>query len=346
MAGFDVSKGWVILVPPGPGVKKASEDAARCIGLLRKQAGLSPAFPALADASGAAPDASVPVIVLNNEQGPAERNGFSWRAGTERVEIYGESGRGLCNGIYSFLAALGMRWPGPGKELLPPLPPCADKPAVYPLESPGASEPSRFEGGGPEKAPWKRYLIDRKNPFLKSAGKREALIAWVARNRYDALAFPLKAAGRYAKPAGEYALAAEAGGWELSLLLPRRLFLFHRDCFRMEDGKRRKDSNFCPTNPDTIRILKREAKKYFRACRGVRVFHLWPDKGNEKTWCSCPACRAFTPAEQNRIALSAAADALSELGGGGSISYYEIPGEGGDIPLRPNLFRIERMPNT
>ncbi|MDR2618793.1 MAG: DUF4838 domain-containing protein [Treponema sp.] len=343
MADFDVSKGWVILLPQDPGVKKAAEDAARCIGLLRKQAGLSSPPPALADASGPAPPPSVPVIVLNSEQGPAEQNGFSWRAGPERVEIYGESSRGLCNGIYSFLAALGIRWPEPGKELLPP---CADKPAVYPLASPGASEPSRFYGTGPEKAPWKRYVIDRKNPFLKSAGKREALIAWAARNRCDALVFPLKTAGKYSKSAGEYALAAEAGGWELSLLLPRRLFLFHSECFRMEDGRRRKEINFCPTNPATLRILKKEAKKYFRNGRNLRIFHLWPDRGNEKTWCSCPACRAFSPAEQNRIAVSAAADALLESGFTGFISYYEAPGEGGDIPLRPNLFRMERMPET
>jgi hypothetical protein len=343
MASFDVSKGWVILVPPGPGVKKVSEDAARCIGLLRKQAGLSLPPPVLADASGPAPPLSVPVIVLNSEQGPVERNGFSWRAGPDRVEIYGESSRGLCNGVYSFLAALGMRWPGPGKELLPP---CADKPAVYTLASPGACEPSRFYGTGPEKAPWKRYVIDRKNPFLGSPGKREALIAWAARNRYDALVFSLKAAGKYTKSAGEYALAAEAGGWELSLLLPRRFFLFHRDCFRMEDGKRRKEINFCPTNPVTLRIIKREAKKYFQKRRNVRIFHLWPDRGNEKTWCSCPACRAFSPAEQNRIAVSAVADALSESGVTGLISCYEPLGEGGDIPLRPNIFRIERMPET
>jgi hypothetical protein len=343
MIGFDVSKGWVILAPLGiPGAKKSAGDMARCIGLLRKQAGLSPAPLAVADASGGAPSEQTPVVVLNGEEGRPERNGFTWRAGTERVEIYGESGRGLCKGIYSFLSALGIRWPGLGKELLP-FPP-ADKTAVYPLSSSGVCESSLLEGGGP--GIWRRFVIHRKAPLPASAGKREALIAWAARNRYDALVFPLEKAGKFFKSAEEYALEVEAGGWELSLLLPRRLFIFRRDCFRMEDGKRRKDFNFCPTNPDTIRILKREAKKYFRACRGVRVFHLWPDRGNERTWCSCPACRAFTPAEQNRIAVSAAADALSELGGEGVISYYEVPGEGGDIPLRPNLFKMEKMPET
>jgi hypothetical protein len=313
---------------------------ARCIGLLRKRAGLPLAAPVLADASGNAPPEKTPIVVLNGGEDSPERNGFTWRAGTERVEIYGESGRGLCNGIYSFLSALGIRWPEPGKELLPSPP--ADKSAVYPLASPDVYEPSRSEGAGARR----RFVIGRKEPLPGSSGKCEDLFAWAARNKYDAVVFPLAAAGKFVRPAQEYALAVEAGGWELSLLLPRRLFLFHRDCFRMEDGKRRKNFNFCPTSPDTIRIIKKEAKKYFYACRDIRVFHLWPDRGNEKTWCSCPACRAFTPAEQNRIAVNTAADAFSELGGEGFISYHESPGEGGDIPLRPNLFRMETLPDT
>jgi hypothetical protein len=108
----------------------------------------------------------------------------------------------------------------------------------------------------------------------------------------------------------------------------------------MEEGKRKRKYNFCPTNPDTMRIIQSEGKKYFRAAGDISVFHLWPDK--DAVWCSCPTCRAFTPAEQNRIAVNAAADALASVTPGAFISYREDPGEGGDIPMRPNLFRIEQ----
>jgi hypothetical protein len=112
----------------------------------------------------------------------------------------------------------------------------------------------------------------------------------------------------------------------------------------MEGGKRQKRINFCPTNPDTIKIIKTEAEKYFRLSKIVKIFHLWPDEGEENSWCSCPSCRAFTPAEQNRIAVNAAADALSAVNSSASISFYESSGEGGDIPLRPNLLRLEKLP--
>lgn len=345
MPQFDVSKAWIILAPPDtPAGEKAAGDLARCIGLLRGKAGFPAKPPALEDAAGPAPPESAPVVVLNCENGGRERNGFTWRTGAERVEIYGESDRGLCRGIYDFLSKLGLRWPAPGSEELPS--PKADRNGGYALAASGAYEPSGY-GGGP--APWRRFVPGEKDRDF-SPKNREALVQWAARNKYDALCVSLKAflssrfrreLGTLQKLADEYALALEAGGWELSLLVPRRLFFFHRDLFRMEEGSRKRQYNFCPTNPGAIAVIKSEGKKYFRAAEGISVFHLWPDKGREAAWCSCPTCRAFTPAEQNRIAVNAAADALAAVKPEGVISYYEPPGEGGKIPMRPNLFRIE-----
>ena len=83
----------------------------------------------------------------------------------------------------------------------------------------------------------------------------------------------------------------------------------------------------------------------FRAAEEIKVFHLWPDKGAETTWCSCPSCRAFTPPEQNRIAVNASADVLSTVNPGAIITYYEKPEEGGKIPMRKNLLKMERLPD-
>ncbi|AEF80756.1 DUF4838 domain-containing protein [Leadbettera azotonutricia] len=339
MAGFDVSKEWAILVPPNSAAaKKGAEDISRCIALLRKDKGQD--APALLDASGDAPPESVPVIVLNSENAGPERNGFTWRAGAARVEIFGESPRGLCKGVYDFLLSLGISWPEPGKEVLP-------SPAendIYPFKTNGAYQPSKFEGEDLKKAPWHRFVVKTKKTSLKSSKKREAFVAWAARNKYDALVFPLECLDKAPKLADDYALLIEGGGRELSLLLPRKLFLFHKELFRMEEGKRQKRINFCPTNHETIKIIRTEAEKYFRLSKNVKVFHLWPDKGGEKSWCSCPSCRAFTPAEQNRIAVNAAADALAVVNSNAFISFYESPEEGGDIPLRQNLFKLEELP--
>jgi hypothetical protein len=348
MANFDVSKEWAILLPPDlPLVRKAAEDLSRCIGLLGKLDGATASKPpAVLDAFEAVPTETI--IVLNSGGHGPEFNGFGWRAGPERVEIYGESGRGLCNGIYSFLAALGLNWPAPGQEKLPQ----ASSP-VFPLTSRGAHESSNYTGSNPAAAPWRRFVPVGKKAVKDILKNGEAFVAWAARQRYDALVFPLAVfastdGSRKLKQlwqfAGEYGIAIEAGGRDLSSLLPRRHFFLHREYFRMELGRRKKKHHFCPTSPGAIRLISQEAERLFRAAEGITVFHLWPDSGAEDTWCNCPACRAFSHAEQNRIAVNIASDVLAAINPDASITYLEKPGEEANISLRNNLFAANPLP--
>jgi hypothetical protein len=357
---FDVSREWVILTPAA--VRAGAEEISHYFYLLRNRAGLSLEPPAVEDAAGPAPPDAVPVIVLNagENEGELNRNGFSWRLGTDRLEIYGDSGRGLFNGVFDFLDALGIRWPDPDSEELPP--PGAGKPEMsgkYPLARDSAYSP-------PAASP--RELRRLITIGKKKTKDREKLFRWAARNKIDAVVLSMRDRGLW-PPAGprraaakkdpfetaeRYALILEAGGWDLSLLVPRLLFPFHRELFRMESGKRTGKFNFCPTNPETVALLKKNAALIFRSVLGarpeIRIWHLWPDRGHEKKWCSCPACRAFSAEDQNRIAVNTAADALAELAPQGKISLYETPdGGGGDaekniIPLRPNVFNLNRLP--
>lgn len=349
MTNFDVSKDWVILVPPESVIaRKAGADLARIIGLLRGQAGLLPKAAVLANAFRNAPAETDPTIQLDAEPSRDFGNGFSWRLSVNRLEIFGNSGKGLCNGVYGFLAALRVRWPRPGREELPFLP--ASMSGAYPLESPTVYWPSETD---PAKR--RRLVITRETPFKN----REQALLWAVRNRIDALVLPLedKTApfGKILKSplwnreqflsmAKDYALAIETGGWELSLLVPRKNFSFHREVFRMETGRRVKDHHFCPTNPDTIAIIKREAERRFRENPDITVFHLWPDRKHESAWCSCPTCRAFTREEQIHIAVNTAADVLADIAPRSLVSYYGKTGDPGAIPVRRNMFGLRKLP--
>jgi hypothetical protein len=346
MEKFIASKGWTVLLPSDVAyVNRAAEDLSRYIGLLAGGASKAP----IVDAFGPAPDGAV--IVLSSGNHGCEQNGFSWRTGDDRVEIAGNSGRGLCNGIYSFLSALGISWPAPGQEEIPK-PAAANEVSgdrIFPLENTGGLSLSD--------STLQRFVPGEKNEVKKLLGKGEAFVEWAARHRYDAIVFPLAAYAseslrpkikQLAQIAGEYGIALEAGGWELSSLVPRRYFLFHRDFFRMDDGKRKKDHHFCPTNPDVTRLIAKEGERLFRSAPDVSVINLWPDKGAETAWCSCPTCRAFSSLEQNRIAINAAADALAALNRGADhevfISYFEKPGESGKIKPRKNTFSLNELP--
>ncbi|MDR2435462.1 MAG: hypothetical protein LBD47_12980 [Treponema sp.] len=361
MMVFDISKKWLILAPASvPAARGAADELASYIGLLRSRAGLAGEPPQIEDAETVSPPDAVPVILLNAAGGSPDRNGFAWRIGRDRIEIQGDSGRGLWNAVFDFLAVLGIRWPEPGWEEFPPPAP-SSSPGAYPLKNDRDYCPSASS------------VKERRRLFVGEklkAKKRELLIQWAARNKYDALVFPLaeknlwnkaqRGKGIYAET-GRYALILEAGGRDLSCLLPRSLFFFHRDMFRMDSGGRVRESHFCLSNPKTIARIKMTAEKLFvRAMMGMDaqtvfrpgaagenaatpVFHLWPDQGHEKIWCACPACRAFSPAEQNRIAINSVTDVLADLDPRAWLSYLEYPVEApaaGGVVLHDNTFCV------
>ncbi|MDR2477934.1 MAG: hypothetical protein LBD48_01325 [Treponema sp.] len=346
---LDVSRAWHILAPASASAAQyAAEELAAYFGLLRERAGLDKEQPPIEDAETVSPPGAAPLILLNTAAGDIAHNGFTWRLGNGRIEIHGDSARGLWNGVFDFLSALGFRWPKPGVEELPAAP-SGENTAAYPLKDDRAYSPSAANA-----RERRRLVINEKT----GTRERERLIRWAARNKIDALVFSLREksfwdrAGRGGKIYGaeRYALALEAGGGDLSLLLPRSLFLFHQDMFRMESGKRTREHHFCPTNPKTTARITRRAKELFgRALPGMTaqsgepVFHLWPDSEHEKTWCACPACRAFSPAEQNRIAVNTAADALSAAAPAALLSYKNDPGESGGIAPRKNTFVLSPL---
>ncbi|MDR2111026.1 MAG: hypothetical protein LBP32_06935, partial [Spirochaetaceae bacterium] len=242
MFSFDASKDWVVLISPEvPAAKKAGEELAHYIELLRKQAGLIQKVP-IQDTSEPAPHDYIPQILLTTTGEGGNQNGFSWRAGNDRIEICGVSGPGLREGVFDFLSALGIGWPERTRERLPP--PDRAHPYVYDLRTARANAPS---GTGKIR---RRRLIFGKFPLTKND---VSWIIWAARNKADAVVLPLRddayspelsgksSRDALVKTAEQYGLIIERGGWDLSLLVPRRLFRSNRELFRMDRGKRKKD---------------------------------------------------------------------------------------------------------
>ena len=148
---------------------------------------------------------------------------------------------------------------------------------------------------------------------------------------------------KYIKLLVTYPVSIEAGGHDLPLLMPKRLFLLNRDLFRMEQGKRKPNHHFCPTNPKTISIIAERAHHLFanviHNITTPRVIHLLPNKGRESTWCQCPACRAFRPAEQYIIAVNTAADILAKYDPEAKLAYI-------DFDTEPEAARVKPRNNT
>ena len=176
---------------------------------------------------------------------------------------------------------------------------------------------------------------DRKRLFLNrktNSRQKIEIIKWAATNNYDAIVFSLgekfSENNEYIKLAKKYELIIEAGGHDLSILVPRKLFFFHREMFRMDHGRRKAFPHFCPTNPETTACITEQAKGLLELAlpqvTSPRIFHLLPDEGKETVWCACPACRAFNPDEQYLIAVNSVADVLARLDPKARLSFLDF----------------------
>ncbi|GMO28692.1 MAG: hypothetical protein Pg6A_16660 [Termitinemataceae bacterium] len=303
MAFFDISKNWIILAPPLCRTQ-AARDFAHIISKLREEAGFAPSAPVIIDSVNSAPDGASE-IVFNCDAG-SKKNSFAWRAAEERIEIYGHSIRSFDNALFDFLGKLGVSCGLNGEFVLPQ----KHNGGLFPLEK------SNFYTHHSEEP--RRLFIGAKRNFNEA----RSLLFYAGRTQIDEVVFSLKPEIKTSEEqallaiAGRYHLAVGRGGYELSMLVPRKLFLFHRSLFRMESGKRKKDANFCASNHKTLEVLKKNAAFYFEKYKGTKNYYLFPDGGAEQRfWCSCPACRAFSFKEQNLMALCAAASVLAKIDG-------------------------------
>ena len=179
----------------------------------------------------------------------------------------------------------------------------------------------------------KRLFINTKT----SAREREKMIYLAVENGCNTLVFSFNDQyfkiknKKYIKLISKYNINIEAGGRDFPLMMPKKLFFYDRGMFRMDQGRRKSDHHFCPTNPKTITTITERAHGFFSIVipkiTTTRIFHLLPDEGFENTWCACPACRAFSPAEQYLIAVNTVADVLAKFDSDAKIIYVDYDTE-------------------
>ena len=359
MVEFDASRSWVILSTGGGPAGTAASCLARGIASLRERTKTPGGLPAVLDAERAEVGDATPLIVLNRDTDSgqtgesSQTDGFAWRAGESRIELHGDTDRGLLYASLDFLEALGIRRLFPGADGV-----------SWPRSGPASS--------GERGAAAARFTLARSAAHLRPRFARRGLamaplmegrealewIEWAGWNRLDTLLLELapgvsrtRNLDTLVRAARRFGMEVEVGGRLLSPLLPRSDFLLHPDRFRMASGRRRADGNFCPTNPETIERVRSRAAEFFRAWPEVSVFHLWPEKGYSpfpSPWCSCPSCRAFSPLEQETIATNAVADVLEAERPGARLSFLSSPEfqASSVVKPRPAVFPLIEEPSV
>ena len=321
---FDLSRGWALTAP-------AMDPTSRLAA-----AELDAAFSLLVPARGAGQEVR---LSLSHAGGVAE--GYRWDAMPSReITLRGEGPRGLLHGTYDFLHAAGFRW----------LPPAGGSFPVHHAAGPVIEVPSHRESSPALPG---RCLIIGHEVFLRQA---EQWVSWAGRNRLntvffhvidEAIAMGAAHAGRYrllreraVAAARERGMCIEVGGHGMSRLLPRRYFRTLPHAFRMTNGCRTPDHNFCPSSKEAREIVFAGAIGLFRLYPEADVVHCWADDIPGGGWCSCPRCEGLSIPDQALLATNILADALRECRPGARISYLayqDTEAVPAHITPRPNV---------
>lgn len=260
----------------------------------------------------------LPSIVLR--YGKDGGDGFSWEAKKDLIEISGESPRALLFGVYDFLEALGCSWIKPGLEgeRLP-------SGAAFELADKKVSQTPVFTDralifGDPlfmnEIEDWLRWAIrNRINTLFFHTTDNELSMGAVPESQYQRLK------GTITRMTGQRGFTIEHGGHGLAALLPRKLFSQMPEAFRMKDGARTPDHNFCVHHPEGMKIIRGNAARYFESHPEVDIFHLWPDDIVDGGWCECDLCVDFSASDQALIVTNALAEELATIHPKARISF-------------------------
>ena len=272
------------------------------------------------------PGASTPVS-LRVQAGSVPLDGFDVAVTAERVSITGSSARGVLNGVYALLEALGYRWVQPGRNGTRLIPGRTVSEGAF-REAPAFSRRTLILGNDALHDEWPDWLEFASRNRLNSVffhdtppsvfdrggsarpDSADAIASdgkgWMF-ERWDADGQAIQA------EAGRRGLGLQFGGHHLPGLLRRELFDTHPDWFPERAGRRDARYNLCTTSAGAIAEVRARARDFFRRFGGAEVYHLWADDILGGGWCECASCASLTPSDQALLATNVLAEELAGI---------------------------------
>ncbi len=269
--------------------------------------------------------AASPRATLAAVQQRLRPDGFALRSVGDSLVILGGGSRGVLYGAYAFLEARGVRFVAPGEEGEVVPKGTVSLAGLRATEQPDWARrgftywPYEFD----EPADWVDLAAKlRLNTILFHAPTPD----WWERER--AVLLPeLRRRG----------IHPEFGGHFLPGMLPRALFAEHPDWFRMHEGKRVPDWNFCPSQPEAVALVAQGAAELVRRNPEPEVFSIWPDDLVGGGWCDCPRCQGMTPSDQSLFVMNALACSIRQVRANAKVVFLSYQ----DTELPPTRVRPE-----
>lgn len=229
----------------------------------------------------------------NHRAGELKDDGFYIDSDGRCIYITSDLPRGVLFGVYHLLEALGCKWifPSEDGEYIPKVDPDAQIEAPAGVYNPDYTVRSFVEGGF-------------NTPIESFAWETINSVDWMAKNKINTYFL-------HAHPSGEFEISAillgelskrgmrfEYGGHGTQMFVDRALFSENPSMFRMADGERKTNGNFCASSPEAIEMVVNGAMHAAEKLPELDVLHLFFDDSYGESWCDCEKCHEMTPTQQ------------------------------------------------
>lgn len=223
------------------------------------------------------------------------------------IRITGNEDRSVLYGTYHMLKSVGCRWlfPGDKGEFIPKISNvCFSK--CHVIENPSYTVRSLTDD----------TVYEPIDAFLKETAEK---FDWACKNRincYSMGGFPDIRWGRIKQyinaELAKRGFLFEFGGHETPKFVDRKLFTEKPEMFRMANGVRRADGNFCSSSSDAVQMVIDRVRNYLDEYPDLRLIHLYFDDVFGGSWCDCELCKDKSAAQQALDVINQVADMLKE----------------------------------
>jgi len=237
-------------------------------------------------------------------------DGFVLSVKEDCIRITGNEKRSVVYGVYQLLKSIGCLWvcPGPEGEYLPEL-----TEITFPIGESTVNPMFEWrslqnDGGG--------FIDDQ---FVRDY---EEIVDWGCKNGVNMLYMNTlygvpNPDNLYVKQMFDPMICKrdmmwDFGGHTTRLFVDRGKFAEKPEMFRMKDGERRSDGNFCSSNEDALQMLYDGVKGCLDKNYPIGLVSIYFDDVFEGSWCDCPKCKNLNAAEQAYQASNAIAKNLEK----------------------------------